>query len=101
MKTLHTILFLAIFFHCNAQMPDYYIFLVKGDVSVSKPGGKPVLLKQNVFIYKDQVIILKKDAELTLSDRDQNFFVLRSPGINKAKDLNKTKSAHIQGVTQK
>ena len=96
-------LFIALLFTascCKGQLPDYYVFLVKGDVKVTKPGARPIAAKQNSFIYKADVIDLKKGAEVTLADKDENFFVLRSPGIYPAKDVAKTKPDHIPGVTQ-
>ncbi len=100
MKKILIILFFAICFHSYSQSPDYYVFLIKGEVSVSKTGAKPVPLQQNVFIYKDQLITVKKDAELTLADKNQNFLVLRSPAVYKVKDLDNKKNDPIQGVTQ-
>jgi hypothetical protein len=96
-------LFIVLLFtslYCVGQLPDYYVFLVKGDVTVTKPGIKPVPVKQNSFIYKADIINLKNGAEITLADKDQNFFVLRSPGIYEAKNVAKTKPDHIPGITQ-
>jgi hypothetical protein len=98
------LLFVSIFFaasYCNAQLPDYYTYLVKGQATVMKPGAKAMLLKQNSFIYKADEIALQNGAEVTLVDKDQNFFVLRSAGIYPAKGLVKTKGAQVPGVTQK
>ncbi len=100
MKRILTILLLIVCSQAYSQSPDYYVFLVKGEVSVSKAGAKPIPLQQNVFIYKDQLITVKKDAELTLADKNQNFLVLRSPAVYKVKDLDNKKNDPIQGVTQ-
>jgi len=100
MKNVITLLLLAISSYCNAQLPDYYIFLIKGEANLIKPAAKPIPVKPNSFIYTSDVIEVKKGAEITLADKSQQFFVLRSPGIYKTKDVAKTKPDHIPGVTQ-
>ena len=85
MKNLLFLLLFSAYAYCNGQLPDYYAYLVKGEVTVVKPGAKPVLLKQNSFIYKVDEINLKSGAEITLVDKDQNFFVLRTAGSYPAK----------------
>ena len=101
MKILQFLLFNMVMLGGKAQIPDYYVFLVKGDVEVSRPGTKAVLLKQNNFVFKDQIIHLKEKAEITLSDNNQNFFVLKTAGAYKAKDLAKANYYHVPGVTEK
>lgn len=101
MKILYLLAFTIATLGSKAQVPDYYVFLVKGDVEVSRPGAKAELLKQNNFVFKDQIIHLKDKAEITLSDNNQNFFVLKTAGTYKAKDLAKASYYHVPGVTEK
>lgn len=100
MKSLIILLLFATPSYCHGQLPDYYVFLIKGNANVISSGGKPVPLKQNGFIYTSDAIDLKTGAEVTLSDKELRFFVLRSPGIYKTKDIAKTKSDHAPGVTK-
>lgn len=84
-----------------AQFPDFHVFLVRGNVEVSSPSAKPVALKQKAFIFKDQTIFVKEKSEITLSDKNKNFYVLRIPGVYQAKDLIKINNYRVPGVTEK
>lgn len=101
MKAINLLSLLLVCNMVQAQFPEYHVFLVSGSVESNRPGAKPVALKQNAFIFKDQVIILKDKAELTLSDKNKNFYVLRTPGTYKAKDLPKIVNYRVPGVTEK
>ena len=86
---------------CAAQIPEYYVYLVKGDVMVQKPGKKSEKIKQKYLIFKDDILLLPKNAEVTLVNKDANYVVLNSPGLVKAKDLEKKTHDSYTGVTKK
>lgn len=100
MKSLFVFLCFVTCLQNDAQSQGYLVFLVKGNVMASKPGGIAVVLKQNAFLDNDQVITLQKNEEVTLADKEQNFYVLKSPGIYKVKGLNKIPPDPISGVTK-
>ncbi len=100
MKYICTLLFFLACSQCFSQVHDYYVFLVKGDVYVSKPGTNSALVKQNSFLDNGQLITIKKDAEVTIVGREQEYYVLKSPGTYKVKDLEKEKPNPISGVTK-
>src|SRR6476659_8098764 len=102
MKNVLIFLLFATSLYCKGQSPDYYVYLVKGNVTVTRPRSKPIPVKQNNFIYKADIISLKNGAEITLVDKDQKFFVINSPGNHDLQDLTKNSSAqNSSGVTQK
>lgn len=100
MKYIITFLFFSTCFQCFSQVHDYYVFLVKGDVLVFKPGANATLVKQNSFLDNGQLITIKKNAEVTVVGREQEYYVLQSPGTYKVKDLEKEKANPISGVTK-
>jgi hypothetical protein len=85
------LLFTAIMLACQVcvaqQLPDYYVYLVKGNVSVVKPGAKPAIVKQNQYLYKNDMLTIAKNAEVTLVNRDGKMLVLNAPGSIKETDL--------------
>ena len=73
--------------YCTAQLPKYYVYLVKGNAELFKAGAKPSAIKQNVFVFNDNTISLKKNSEITLVDNDGKFVVLHTPGNYKTRDI--------------
>ena len=71
-----------------AQLPDYYVYLITGEATITRPGGKPAGIKQSQLVYKNDIITLKKGAEVTLVDKDASFFVLNAARTYKANALN-------------
>jgi len=85
-----------------AQFPDYYVYLVYGRATYEKPGKKPAALVQKQCIFKNDIIVLKKGAKITLVDRDTNFFILNTPCVNKAGELTALfKKRKVDGITSK
>ncbi|MEO8150650.1 MAG: hypothetical protein ABI723_23665 [Bacteroidia bacterium] len=83
-------------------LPDYYVYLVMGDATLTKPGKKPVIIKQKQLIYKNDVVTLKKGTDVTLSDKDGNFWVLNTPGVFKVSEVNaKARFTKNEGTTGK
>ncbi len=102
MKCLMVIFLFAFCLQGQAQIPDYYVYLVSGDASISKPGAKPIAAKQNQLVYKNDILILKKGTEITLVDKDAGFFVLNTAGTYKTIDLvKKATKKNNDGVTGK
>ena len=88
MKKLLFILLLPVHY-CQAQLPRYFVYLVKGEAMISKQGTKPVVVQQNALVYKDNLITLKKNAEVTLADNEGRFLVLHSAGSYITTDIEK------------
>ena len=100
MKSLFVFLCFVTHLQSNAQPQGYLVFLVKGNVIASKPGGKPVVLQQNAFVGNDQLITLQKNEEITLADKEQHFYVLKSPAIYKVKELDIMPPNPMSGLTR-
>lgn len=94
--------FTVIFFANNlqAQLPDYYVYLVKGNVYLSKNNTKQAL-KQGDFIFLNDVISVDKNSEITIVNKDEKYAVLNTPGIFKANTLNNKFEDYYSGITKK
>ena len=75
MKHLFLPIILVFCLQSQAQLPDYYIYLVKGNASITNAGKKPVMVKQKQLVFKNDVLSIGKGAELTLVDRNANYYV--------------------------
>jgi hypothetical protein len=85
-----------------AQLPDYYVYLVSGNASITKQGAAPVAVKQNQLVYKTDVITLNKTSEITLVDKEAVFLVLNTPGTYKISELiKKATKKNNEGLTAK
>ena len=102
MKHLLIVIFYACSQQCQAQLPDYYVYLITGEGTIAKSGAKPVAAKQSQLVYKNDIIVLKKGAEITLADKEASFLVLNTAGTYKASELVKkaTKKTN-DGITGK
>ncbi len=83
MKHLLIPVILVFCLESQAQLPDYYVYLVKGEASIANPGKKLVVLKQKQLVFKNDRLSIKKGAELTLVDRNAHYYVIKTEGINK------------------
>lgn len=86
----------------QAQLPDYYVYLVSGEATITKPGAKAIAVKQNQLVYKGDVMVLKKGTELTMVDKEAVFLVLNTAGTYKASELlKKATKKNNEGITGK
>jgi len=94
------LIFYSVYSHC--QLPDYYVYLVTGDVTITKPGKAPLAVKQKDLIFKNDILTLKKGTSVTLVDKDASFVVLNAPASWTGSDIVKkgTKKPN-DGVTGK
>lgn len=101
---MKNLLFTAFMFACeicNAQqVPDYCVYLVKGKVTIANLNASPVQIKQKQFLYKNQILILAKNSEVTLINKDDKLLVLNTPGSIKANDLAKKFNSSSPSVTK-
>jgi hypothetical protein len=86
---------------CSAQLPEYYVFLVKGDVTLLKPNKKSEKVKQKHLLFKDDVLAIPLNSEVTLVNKDANYIVLNTPGTIKVSELGKKTHDSYTGVTKK
>ena len=99
--------FLILFFSlahlgvCYGQLPDYYVYLVKGTVTVSGANKKPQKIKQGDFVFATDVLDIGKNAEVTLTNREAAYFVLSNEGSVKVSTIPKNLSKSYTGVTKK
>lgn len=96
---LHFFLLLSGF--VTAQIPEYYVYLVKGDIKIVHLKSKPVLLKQNSLVFKDDELILTKNSEVTLVNRDSKYLVINKEGKTKIRELLQGRHDTYTGVTKK
>src|SRR5918993_5963426 len=98
----YTILLLFIYASATSQqMPDYVVYLVKGDVTVQNGKASSVKAKQHQLIYAGETLTLKQGAEITLSNKEGASFVLNSPKSYPVASLAKQKKASADNLTQK
>ncbi len=101
MKYFFSTVILLISFASYAQQPEYYIYLVKGNVTVNKATTKAVKVKQSQLIYKDDIITIGPNSEVSLANKKSEFIVLNASGTYKAIDLSKKTPSPANGVTKK
>ena len=102
MKHLLLPLLLVFYLQSQAQLPDYYVYLVKGNASITNSGKKPVIVKQKQLVFKSDMLSVGKGAELTLVDRNANYYVVKTEGVNKVSGLVKKAIAKAaDGLTAK
>jgi hypothetical protein len=102
MKSFFLLLLISVCLQTGAQLPDYYVYLVTGEVTITKPGAKPVPVKQKDLVYKNDILTLKKGMSVTLVDRDASFLTLNSPIKCSGSELNqKAGKKGNDGVTGK
>ena len=96
------VLFLLLFLFSNSysQFPDYYVYLVKGTVSVNNTKGKPDV-KQGDFLYKSDALNIAPQSEITLVNTAADYFVLKSGNNLKLSSLDKNKAGSYTGITKK
>ena len=102
MKYLLSIMLFTVVGQSQAQLPDYYVYLISGSAGIVKPGAKAIEIKQNQLLYKSDVLVLKKGTEITLVDKEANFLVLNTAGTFKTAELIKKGSKkNNEGLTGK
>lgn len=100
MKFFFLLLF-ATFKLAAQQMPEYVVYLVKGDVMVQKNNSVPEKVKQHRFLYRPETLILKPGAEVTLSNKDGISFHLKAPQSYPVSSIAKLQANAGKSVTQK
>lgn len=103
MRTLAFILFILIGHHVDGQMPEYYSYLVKGQVQYKRAKAKALTLPPKTLLFQEDLIILPKGkkAELTLVDKNSNYIVLSDPGTYKVSELPKKPHKQSESITGK
>ena len=101
MKYFFLPLFIVFCRQSVAQLPDYYVYLVTGEITITKPGAKPVVVKQKDLVFKNDVLVLKKGTSVTLVDKDASFFTLNNQlscrGSDVVKKANKKSNDGVTG----
>lgn len=101
MKNLLLIAFMLACEICSAQqLPDYCVYLVKGEVTLTKGNAKPIAIKQNQFLYKNDVLTLPKNSEITVINKDDKLLVLNTAGSIKVNELEKKFKSNLPSVTK-
>ena len=103
MWKLAFILFLLVSNSVDGQMPEYYSYLVKGQVQYKKAKAKPISLAPKTLLFKEDVIILPKGkkAEITLVDKNSNYIVISNPGTYKVSELPQKPHQESESITAK
>ena len=94
-----SIIFQAYF--SNAQtLPEYCVYLVKGDVNIQNKNVQSRPARQKDFVFADDVITIGKNAQLQLVNKDAKYISLHSEGNYKVADLNKKLQTSPPGITK-
>lgn len=104
MKCLSAIFLTFFYLFSEAQLPEYYVDLIKGDITVknSKGRSRPVPLKARSLVFKEDIITLKNDsAELTLVNKAALYIVLNKKGSYPVTDLINKPKQKSAGLTEK
>lgn len=101
MKRAIVIIFLIASFTSMSQFPEYYVYLVKGEVFQRKPNGRATAVKQKSLLYKSDEVTLKRDAAVTLVNSQQQNLVLSTAGIYKVAELMKRMHTNNTGLAKK
>ncbi|MEI9807939.1 MAG: hypothetical protein WDO16_08750 [Bacteroidota bacterium] len=102
MKSVLLIILLIACRESQAQLPDYYVYLVSGEARITNAGKTPVVIKQKQLVYNHDMLMLKKGAEVTLVDKEAGFYVVNTAGTNKVSELiKKITPKNNDGLTSK
>ncbi len=103
MRRFAFILFIFIWNNVDGQMPEYYSYLVKGQVQYKKAKAKPLTLTSKTLLFREDIIILPKGkkAELTLVDKNSNYIVISNPGTYKVSELTQKPHKESESITAK
>src|SRR5450631_1880678 len=73
---------------CASQkFPDYCVYIVKGEVTITKAGSGPLQVKQKQLLYKNELLSLAKNSEVTLINKEDKLLVWNTTGSIKVNDL--------------
>ena len=103
MRILPILLLIIITTKVSAQEPEYYSYLVKGQVQYKKAKAKPSRLPPKTLLYSEDAIILPKgkNAEVTLVDKKSNYIIISTPGTYKVADLPQKAHKEPESITGK
>lgn len=84
-----------------AQLPEYYVYLLKGQATIDTYNNKGVKMKLGALLYKaDQVKVTDQNTSITLLNHDDFFVEINKPGLYKVEDLMKLKRPEHPGITK-
>lgn len=98
MKYMLIICLAALTHKLQAQLPEYYVYLVKGIVTKSN-SKQP--LKQGDFIFLKDTLTINKNAEITLVNKLQQYVELNTAQTLKVSALSGKLNGTYTGVTKK
>jgi len=103
MRILSILILIIVSSKVFAQEPEYYSYLVKGQVQYKKAKAKPSSLAPKTLLYSDDAIILPKgkNAEVTLVDKKSNYIIISAPGTYKVADLPQKAHKEPESITGK
>lgn len=71
------------------SFPDYCVYLVRGNVTITNVHVKDKKVSQNQFINKGDVINVSKNSEVQMFNRNGKFLTLNKPGNYTTSDVTK------------
>jgi len=103
MRILSILILIIVSLRVAAQEPEYYSYLVKGQVQYKKAKAKPLSLAPKTLLYNGDAIILPKgkNAEVTLVDKKSNYITISTPGTYKIADLPQKTHKEPESITGK
>jgi hypothetical protein len=101
MKYLTSFSFMLCSFVSISQiLPEYCVYLVKGNVTINTAGLKPQKINQNEYLFNNQVLSVGKSSEITLINKDAKLLVLNKEGSVKVSELAKKFSNSSPSITK-
>jgi hypothetical protein len=84
----------------SQTLPEYCVYVVKGNVTVNTAGSQPQKINQNEYLFNNQVLSISKSSEITLINKDAKLLVLNTAGTIKVSDLAKQFSSSSPSITK-
>lgn len=94
------ILFIFLALTAKTQIPDFFVFSYKGDITYTRQGGSPVKIQSKTLLYKSD-ILLASGGSLVLVDADENFFTLDISNRLELRNVTAGKKSVNSGIFKK
>ena len=101
MKLISLSVLLSVSILCRAQSPVYCVYLFSGDVTIRSGNTTAEKIKQNQFLFSNQLLKIGSNAQVTLVSKDARYIVLKTAGEFNTNDLGKILNNNPPGVTKK
>lgn len=95
-----SIFFVFLTLSSKAQIPDFFVFSYKGDITYTRHGSSPAKIQSKTLLYKSD-ILLASDGSVVLVDADENFFTLDISNRFELKNVTARNKSVSSGIFKK